>query len=77
MGRAQDGVKHFGELLSRALSRRIRARAAAGEGDERSTALWERVVALYERALEVHMEPRQTVISSGLAIAAARRTGTL
>jgi len=77
VGRAQDGVKHFGELLSRALSRRIRARAAAGEGDERATALWERVAALYERALEVHMEPRQTVISSGLAIAAARRTGTL
>ncbi len=59
------------------MSRRIRARAAAGEGDERSAALWEQVSALYARALEVHMEPRQTVISSGLAIGAARRTGTL
>ena len=77
VGRAQDGVRHFGDLLLRALSRRIRARAAAGEGDDRSAALWEHVAQLYERALEVHMEPRQTVISSGLAIAAARRSGTL
>ena len=77
VGRVQDGVKHFGDLLSRALSRRIRARAAAGEGDDRSAALWEHVAQLYERALEVHMEPRQTVISSGLAIAAARRSGAL
>jgi DNA polymerase-3 subunit delta' len=77
VGRSQDGVKHFGDLLLRALSRRIRARAAAGEGDDRSAALWERVSALFERALEVHMEPRQTVISSGLAIGAARRAGAI
>jgi len=77
VGRAQDGVRHFGDLLLRALSRRIRARAAAGEGHERSAEVWEYVAQLFERALEVHMEPRQTVISSGLAIAAARRTGTL
>ena len=77
VGRSQDGVKNFGDLLLRALSRRIRARAAAGEGNERSAALWEHVSALFERALEVHMEPRQTVISSGSAIAAARRTGSL
>jgi DNA polymerase-3 subunit delta' len=77
VGRAQDGVRHFGDLLLRALSRRIRARASAGEGDDRSVAVWEYVAQLYERALEVYMEPRQTVISSGLAIAAARRSGTL
>jgi DNA polymerase-3 subunit delta' len=77
VGRVQDGVKHFGDLLSRALSRRIRAQAAEGEGNDRSAALWEHVAQLYERALEVHMEPRQTVISSGIAIAAARRSGSL
>jgi DNA polymerase-3 subunit delta' len=77
VGRAHDGLRHFGDLLLRALSRRIRTRAAAGEGDERSARLWEHVGELFERALEVHMEPRQTVISSGLAIAAARRVGTL
>jgi DNA polymerase-3 subunit delta' len=77
VGRAQDGVRHFGDLLLRALSRRIRARAAAGEGNDRSAEVWEYAAQLFERALEVHMEPRQTVISSGLAIAAARRSGTL
>jgi DNA polymerase-3 subunit delta' len=77
VGRAQDGVRHFGDLLLRALSRRIRARAAAGEGNDRSAEVWEYVAQLFERALEVHMEPRQTVISSGLAIAAARRSGSL
>jgi DNA polymerase-3 subunit delta' len=77
VARTQDGVKHFGDLLLRALSRRIRARAAAGEGDERSAALWEHVAALYDRALEVYLEPRQTVISSALAISSARRTGAV
>jgi len=77
VGRSQDGVRNFGDLLLRALSRRIRARAAAGEGDDRSAQLWEHVSALFERALEVHMEPRQTVISSGIAIGAARRTGAI
>ena len=77
VGRSQDGVKNFGNLLLRALSRRIRARSAADEGDERSAALWEHIAAVYARALEVHMEPRQTVISSGSAIAAARRSGAV
>ncbi len=77
VGRSQDGVKNFGDLLLRALSRRIRARAAAGEGDDRAAQLWERVSMLFERALEVHMEPRQTVISSGLAIGAARRAAAI
>ncbi len=70
-------MKNFGDLLLRALSRRIRARAAAGEGDDRAAQLWERVSMLFERALEVHMEPRQTVISSGLAIGAARRAAAI
>jgi DNA polymerase III subunit delta' len=77
VARAQDGVKHFGDLLLRALSRRIRARATAGEGDERSAALWEHVGELYDRALEVYLDPRQTVISSALAISSARRGGAI
>jgi DNA polymerase-3 subunit delta' len=77
VGRTQDGIKHFGDLLLRALSRRIRARAAAGEGDDRSAALWEHVAELYDRALEVYLDPRQTVISSALAISSARRSGVV
>jgi DNA polymerase-3 subunit delta' len=77
VARAPDGVKHFGDLLLSALSRRIRARAAAGEGDERSAALWEHMGEHFDRALEVYLDPRQTVISSALAIATARRTGVV
>jgi len=77
VARAQDGLAHFGEFLIQALSTRIRSRAAAGEGDERSVALWERVATIYARAAEVYLEPRQTVLSSSAAIAAAKRKGAL
>jgi DNA polymerase-3 subunit delta' len=77
VARAQDGLAHFGEFLSQALSARIRSRAAAGEGDDRSVALWERVATFYARAAEVHLDPRQTVLSSAAAIAAAKRKGAL
>src|SRR6185503_586770 len=63
VARAQDGLAHFGAFLAQALSRRIRARAAAGEGDERSVAVWERINQVYARAAEVYLEPRQTVLS--------------
>jgi len=77
IARAQDGLDHFGEFLAHALSRRIRARAQAGQADGRAVALWEELHALYERAVGVHMEPRQTVISSALKIAEARRRGAI
>jgi len=75
VSRAQDGLTHFGEFLAHALSRRIRARAQTGESDKRAIALWEDLHALYERAVGVHMEPRQTVLSSALKVAEARRRG--
>ncbi len=77
VARAQDGLQHFGEFQAQALSRRIRSRAAAGEGNDRAVALWERAAALYERAAGIHMEPRQTVLSSSIAIAAAKRRGVI
>jgi DNA polymerase-3 subunit delta' len=77
VARAQDGLNHFGEFLAQAISRRIRARAQSGESDKRAIVLWEEVHALYERATGIHMEPRQTVISSALAVAEARRRGAI
>ena len=77
VARAQDGLQHFGEFLAQALSRRIRSRAAAGEGNERAVVLWERVEELYTRAVGIHMEPRQTVLSSSIAVAAAKRRGAI
>jgi DNA polymerase-3 subunit delta' len=77
VARAQDGLQHFGDFLAQALSRRIRSRAAAGEGNERAVALWERVEELYTRAVGIHMEPRQTLLSSSIAVAAAKRRGLI
>ena len=73
VGRAQDGMKHFGDLLSRALERRIRARAAAGEGDDRSAALWEHVAAALRACARGPSGTAPDGDLLGLAIATARR----
>jgi hypothetical protein len=39
--------------------------------------MWERLNDLYERAAEVHMEPRETVLVSAREIADAKRRGAL
>jgi hypothetical protein len=39
--------------------------------------LWERVSADYNRAVGLHLEPRQTVMSSAFAIATAKRRGAI
>jgi DNA polymerase-3 subunit delta' len=77
VARVQDGLLHFGEFLAQGLSRRIRARAQGGEDDRRAVALWEETNALYQRAVGVHMEPRQTVLSSALRVADARQRGAI
>jgi DNA polymerase-3 subunit delta' len=77
VARAEDGLLQFGQFLAQALSRRIRKRAEEGKGDARAVEAWERVHALYARAIGIHMEPRQTVLSSAAAIAAAKRRGAL
>lgn len=75
--RGQDGLFHFGQFLAQALSRRIRARAAQGQGDARAVEAWGQTNALYARAVGLHMEPRQTVLSSAHMIAGAKRRGAL
>jgi DNA polymerase III subunit delta' len=77
VARAEDGLSHFGQFLIQAMSRHIRARAEQGMGDRRAVEAWERVGALFARAEGLHMEPRQTVLSSSVAIAAAKRSGAL
>jgi DNA polymerase-3 subunit delta' len=77
VARAQDGLLHFGAFLAQALSRRIRMRAAAGEGDLRAVEAWEQMIALYARAAGLHMEPRQTVLASAHTLASAKRRGVL
>lgn len=77
VARAADGLAHFGDFLNAALSRQIRARAEAGESDLRSVEVWEQASSLFQRAVGLHMEPRQTVLSSSVLISDARRRGAL
>jgi DNA polymerase III subunit delta' len=66
-------LRQFGDFLGRAVSRRIRACADQGGGDAREIELWEQLNALFARAGEVNLEPRQTVIAAAGLIAAAKR----
>jgi DNA polymerase III subunit delta' len=77
VARTTDGLIHFGAFLAAALSRRIRARAERGEGDKGGVALWAEVRALFQRAEGLHLEPRQSVLSSAVAIAEAHTRGAL
>ncbi len=70
-----DALDHFGQFLCRALAARVRARAEKGEGAglDRWVETWERLNALFARADALHLDPRQTVLSSALALNAAKR----
>jgi DNA polymerase-3 subunit delta' len=77
VARGTDTLGNFGEFLAQAMSRRIRERALQNRVDERATALWEQTAALFERATGLHLDPRQTVLSSAREIAEARRRGVV
>ena len=77
IGRAADGLGHFGTFLIQAVARRVRERAGKGQGDHRAVDVWEQLNMLYERAALVHMEPRETVLLSAREIADAKRRGAL
>jgi DNA polymerase-3 subunit delta' len=74
VARAEDGVSHFGAFLAAALARRIRERAGeSAPGLDRWVELWERINTDYERATLVHLEPKQTVLESALALQAVKK----
>ena len=77
VGRGGEGLRHFGVFLAQAISRRIRSQAQEGRSDERAVELWEQVNALFDRATGLHLEPRQTVLSSAREIATAKQHGAL
>ena len=70
-----DGLVHFGQFLRQALANRVRARAESGEGAhlDRWVEVWERLNAMFARADALHLEPRQTVLSSALALNEVKR----
>jgi DNA polymerase-3 subunit delta' len=76
--RIEDGLAGFGGFLSRALAERIRARAGEGGRTDAWILLWERINQTYDQAVELNLEPRQTVLSSAFAVAQTkRRSGTV
>jgi DNA polymerase III subunit delta' len=77
VARTEDGLQQFGQFLAQALSRRIRLRAESEGTDRRAVEAWERINALFERAASIHMDPRQTVLSSASVIAGAKRRGVV
>ena len=77
IGRRSDDLERFGEFLNRAVSRRVRAMAGEGRGGERSMNLAEQMRALFARAVEVNLEPRQTVVMATTLIANAKQHGAL
>jgi DNA polymerase-3 subunit delta' len=74
--RASDRLPAFGGFLIQALEQRIGARAQSegAAGLRRWIEAWEQVRANFDRAAALHLEPRQTIVSSIRAIQSASRT---
>jgi DNA polymerase-3 subunit delta' len=73
LARSSDNLAAFGDFLIAALEQRIRKRAQAegAAGMRRWIEAWEQVRAHFERAAGLHLEPRQTIVSSVRAIGLA------
>jgi DNA polymerase III subunit delta' len=76
VGRGSDRLPMFGGFLVQALEERIRARVQAegAAGLRRWMEALEQVRANFDRADALHLEPRQTIVSSIRAIQSASRT---
>ena len=79
VGRKSDDLTAFGELLAQALTDRIRERAK-----DRTDAnfrpwieIWQKVRQNFIDAEKLHLEPRQTIISSVLAMSEAAKRNPL
>jgi DNA polymerase-3 subunit delta' len=77
--RIQDGLEKFGGFLIETLSDRIRARAHQGApGLDRWTAALARLKDAFARAEGLHLEPRQTLLSTARDLSrTARRAGAI
>jgi DNA polymerase III subunit delta' len=70
-----DALDHFGQFLCQAVANRVRKRAESGQGVglDRWVEVWGRLNALFARADGLHLDSRQTVLASALALNAAKR----
>jgi DNA polymerase-3 subunit delta' len=77
LGRMTDGLDDFGSFLGEALAQRIRAKAGAARLD-RWVQAWERLNASFARTGGLHLDPRQTLLTSARAMNdTARRAGAI
>ena len=78
IARMKDGLDGFGDAVLRTLGERIRARAhAPGANLKPWIDTWEMLGNLFARANGLHLEPRQTILSTAHALSRAARLGTL
>jgi DNA polymerase-3 subunit delta' len=78
LARMSDGVERFGGFLTQMLADRVRARAMQGGARlERWTALLEKLKGSFVRADALHLEPRQTILSTARAVSQTARRGAL
>ena len=77
--RINDGLEKFGAFLIETLSDRIRARAHQGApGLDRWTAALARLKDAFARAEGLHLEPRQTLLTTARDLSrTARRAGAI
>ena len=79
INRMTDGLDNFGAFLSQALMDRIRARATKNPARlDRWIEAWERLERNFARTAGLHLDPRQTLLSSARTLGdAAQRAGRL
>jgi DNA polymerase-3 subunit delta' len=79
LNRMTDGLDNFGAFLSQALMDRIRARALKNPARlDRWIEAWEKLERNFARTSGLHLDPRQTLLSSARTLGdAAQRAGTL
>jgi len=79
INRMTDGLDNFGAFLSQALMDRIRARATKNPARlDRWIEAWEKLERNFARTAGLHLDPRQTLLSSARALGdAAQRAGSL
>ena len=78
IGRKPDRLGAFGDLLIQALTDRVRARARRGGANFRPwIEAWEKVRQTFIDAEALYLEPRQTIVSSVLAISEAAKRNAL
>ncbi|HTT84064.1 MAG TPA: DNA polymerase III subunit delta', partial [Rhizomicrobium sp.] len=79
INRMTDGLDNFGAFLSQALMDRIRARALKNPARlDRWIEAWEKLERNFARTAGLHLDPRQTLLSSARTLGdAAQRAGTL